>query len=220
MGGDSLDQWGEGRVEQQCSIFRVIDDVDQLLRVQTRIAGVHDHAAAGHRVISFEMPVIVPGNRSDHGAGVKTQVTQGVRQTSNAYRAFGAAISKHRAVRLARDDLRISELRSRMFDDAGNQQRPIHHQSWLQHVNLAGSSGSQRLVEQLITRAPAKTVPLIKRPRARIVDCKLQLQSHHAPPGEVAFGARGQSASRLQRNARHRKRRIRRSPPSSRHVRD
>jgi len=58
---------------------------------------------------------------------------QSARKAPHARRALRKGVAEHRAVRFARDDVRIAELRGRMLDDAGNQQRPIHHQSRLEH---------------------------------------------------------------------------------------
>ena len=60
---DALDERGKGAVEEQHAVFGVIHDVDQLLGMQSRVAGVDHQAAAGHGVINFEMPMIVPGKR-------------------------------------------------------------------------------------------------------------------------------------------------------------
>ena len=130
---DCLDQRGEGRVKQQCSIFSVVDDVDQLFGMQARVAGVHHHAAAGNCVISFQMAMIVPGEGSDRSAGTQSQMPQSVDQFSNARGTIAIGVAKDRTMRLTRDNLCISELRGRVLDDAGYQQRPIHHQSRLEH---------------------------------------------------------------------------------------
>ena len=58
-----VDQRREGRVEEEHPVFGVIDDVNQLLEMQARIAGVHHHAAAGHRVVDLHVAMIVPGER-------------------------------------------------------------------------------------------------------------------------------------------------------------
>src|SRR5260370_6901637 len=127
-----------------------------------------------------------------------------MRQPPCARSAFGKGVAKDGAVRLTRDDLRRSELRRRMLDDAGNQQRPFHHESRLQHqrsplhpsdtliicrsarrrvrrpvtpsmlvpvmhVRIAGVL-LQRLVEQLVTPAPAKPKPFVEEARTYIVD--------------------------------------------------
>ena len=76
--GDALDQWCEGRIEQHHRVFGVIDDVDQLVRRQTRIAGVHYHAAAGNRVVGFHVPVVVPCDGPDCTARPEAERLQGI----------------------------------------------------------------------------------------------------------------------------------------------
>src|SRR5260370_20477339 len=60
-------------------------------------------------------------------------MAKSVRQPPGALCALGKGVAKDRPMRLTRDDWRLSKLRRRMLDDAGNQQGPFHHSSRLQH---------------------------------------------------------------------------------------
>ena len=68
MRRNAFDQRRKGDVEQNHFVFGVVDDVDELLGMQARIAGVHDHATARYSVISFKVTVVVPGNGAHHTA--------------------------------------------------------------------------------------------------------------------------------------------------------
>ena len=111
----------------------MIDDVDQLRGMQPRIAGVQHHAAARHREINLEVPMRVAGNGADVAACVEAQGFERIRQASRAVRALGINISMEGPVRLARDDFHLAKLGGGMLDDAGDQERPIHHQARTQH---------------------------------------------------------------------------------------
>ena len=68
MRRNAFDQRRKGDVKQNHFVFGMVDDVNELLRVQTWIARVHHHAAARDCVISFKVAVIVPSNGPHHTA--------------------------------------------------------------------------------------------------------------------------------------------------------
>ena len=70
---NAFDQRCKGRIKQHHFVFGVVDDVNELLGLQARVAGVHDHAAARDPVIRFQMPVVVPGNGAHRIATHQTQ---------------------------------------------------------------------------------------------------------------------------------------------------
>ena len=131
---DAFDDRRKACVEDDGFVFGVVDDVDQLLRVQARIAGVHHHAAARYRVIGLEVAVVVPGDRGDRAAGGEAQASQCIGKLSCPHRALTGRVAKERAVGLTRNDFGVAVLSRRVFDDAGKQQRHVHHQTGLKHV--------------------------------------------------------------------------------------
>ena len=80
MGGNAFDQRRKGGVKQHHFVFSVVDDVNELLGMQTRVAGVHHHAAARHRVVGFQMTVVVPGDGAHHTALFQIQTLEGIGQ--------------------------------------------------------------------------------------------------------------------------------------------
>jgi hypothetical protein len=46
MRRNAFDERGKGGVEQDPLVFGVVEDVNELLRTQARVAGVYDHATA------------------------------------------------------------------------------------------------------------------------------------------------------------------------------
>ena len=117
---NALDQWRKGAVKEHHLVFGVVDDVDQLLRMQARIAGVHYHAAARDGVIRFQMAVVVPRDRADRTALLQTGCGQRAGQLPGAHRAISVGVTKQGAVRLARDDFHITKLRRTVLQNAGN----------------------------------------------------------------------------------------------------
>ena len=53
LGGNGFDDGRKACIKQDHPVFGVVDDVDQLIGVQSGIAGVHHHATAGHGVIGL-----------------------------------------------------------------------------------------------------------------------------------------------------------------------
>ena len=111
----------------------MIDDVDQLIGMQSRVAGVYHQAAAGHGVIGFEMPVVIPGKRRHGIARAQPQTLERMRELARARGAVRIGIAEQRPVRLARHDLHVAELGGGMFDHGGYQQGPIHDEAGLEH---------------------------------------------------------------------------------------
>ena len=132
--GNALDDRRKGRIEDHRFVFGVIDDVDQLLRVQARVAGVHHHAAARYRVIGLKVAVVVPRDRGNRTAGLEAQASQRIRKLLCTDSAFAGGVAKERAVGLTRNDFGVAILTRRVFNDAGKQQRHFHHQALLKHV--------------------------------------------------------------------------------------
>jgi hypothetical protein len=134
---DALDQWGKGAIEEQHAVFGVVHDVNQLLGMQPRVAGVYHHAAPGYGVIEFQMPMVIPGKGRDGIARAQPQVRKRMRELARARGALRIGVAKQRSVRLARHDFRIAELGGGMFDHTGYQQGPIHAEAGLEHfLNL------------------------------------------------------------------------------------
>jgi hypothetical protein len=117
VSGDLLDQRRESAIEKEHPVFRMVDDVNQLLEMQARIAGVYDQSTARHRIINLNVAVIVPSERRDRGARRQSQVEEGVRESFDARRALRKGVAKHRSVGFARNDLHLAVLRLGMLED-------------------------------------------------------------------------------------------------------
>ena len=65
VGCDPLDQGSKGRIKENRFVLSMVDDVDQLLRVKARVAGMQNHPASRDRIVGFEVPVVVPGNGAE-----------------------------------------------------------------------------------------------------------------------------------------------------------
>ena len=113
VGRDALDQRREGGVEQHHFVFGVVDDVDELLRVQARVAGVHHHAAARDGVIGLQVAVVVPGDRAHRAAGLQPQTGQRVGQLARAHGAVGVGVAKEGAVGFARHHFGVGRIAAR-----------------------------------------------------------------------------------------------------------
>ncbi len=154
-----LDERRKAPIEEHHTVFGMIDDVDQLREMQPRIAGVQHHAAARHREISLEVPMRVAGNGADAAACFEAQGFERIRQASRAGRALCIGVSMEGPLRLARDDFHLAKLGGGMLDDAGDQERPIHHQARTQHCeNLPIGLPGEQSTLQFDTKRALETI--------------------------------------------------------------
>ena len=63
--GNDLDQWKEGQVEEQILVFRMLDDIGDLILMQARIDGVHHRSHAAYTVVELHVPIAVPCQRAN-----------------------------------------------------------------------------------------------------------------------------------------------------------
>ena len=133
---NAFDEGREGDVKQHHFVFGMVDDVDELLRMQTRVASVHHHAAARHGVIRFEVAVVVPSNRTHHTALFQIQSFECIGQFASALGAIGIGITKQRTMRFSRNHLLTTKLCSSVLQDARQEQGTVHHEAGFEHENL------------------------------------------------------------------------------------
>jgi hypothetical protein len=117
----------EGQVEEQHLVVGVVDDVGDLFRVQAGIDRVQHGAGARDAVIQFEVPVAVPGQRGHPVAHGDAQAVQRIGQLARAGGRIAPGVAVQVALDAARDDFAIAVVARGEFDDAGDQQRCIHH---------------------------------------------------------------------------------------------
>src|SRR5215471_15394099 len=79
-----LHQRSEGRVEEYDLVLGIIDDVKELIVEESGIDGVDDRSHARHRVVQLEMPMAVPGERSDPVAGLDAEAAEGAGEAPHA----------------------------------------------------------------------------------------------------------------------------------------
>ncbi len=101
MRRELLDQRDENRIEENVAIFRVVDDVLDLLRKETGIDCVQDTAAAGHAVVQFQMAKAIPGERGNRMAEFDPQRRQRIGQAFGPLGDDGIIRAVNGAVRMA-----------------------------------------------------------------------------------------------------------------------
>ena len=69
LGGDGLDKRYKGQVDKQYFVFRVVDDINQLLGKQSRVERVANCTETHDSVPGFNMTIRIPG----HGGDTVTQ---------------------------------------------------------------------------------------------------------------------------------------------------
>ena len=131
-GSQLLHQRQERQVEEQQRVLRVIDDVGELPGKQPRIDGVAHGADAGYGVIELEMAIPVPGQRGDAVARLHAQIAQRIGKAGDTGPGFTVGRAMQAALDSGGDDLGAGVHIGRVIEDAGDQQRPVHHHA-LQH---------------------------------------------------------------------------------------
>jgi hypothetical protein len=108
----------------------VVGDVGDLLGEQARVDGVADRGHARDGVVELEMPVGVPGQGADPVFGLDAKRQQRTRQLrrERAMR-IGIGVAVRAADRQAGYDFRIAVVLAGVLQQAGNHQRPVHHQA-------------------------------------------------------------------------------------------
>jgi hypothetical protein len=127
MRRDRLHQRQEGRIEAQVLVLGMVDDVRQLLGMQARIDRVQHRAGTGDRVIRFHVAVAVPGQRGHALAHRHAEPAERVGQPARSCVAVAVGIAVQVALDAARDDLAGAEMAVGVRDDAGDEQRLLHH---------------------------------------------------------------------------------------------
>ena len=110
-------------------VVGVIDDVDDLFARQPDVDRVQDRPDRRHGEIELEVPMMVPGKRGDAIAGLDAQSLEHVHQPVNAAVELAVIAAMQAAVAIAADDLFVGEELGGPAQDAGDQERPVHHQS-------------------------------------------------------------------------------------------
>ncbi|MNT22939.1 hypothetical protein D3C72_1583410 [compost metagenome] len=108
-----LDQRRKRQVEEQDPVFRMVDDVFEMLRRQPRVDRVQHGAKAHYREVQFEMAIGVGRQRRHHAAMPDTELLQGNRQAARALAKLAPVAAVDGAFDRARDDLdvRVEALR-------------------------------------------------------------------------------------------------------------
>ncbi len=217
MRRDSIDQCREAGIEQYRSILGVVDDVDQLIRVQPRVAGVHEPCRCPIRrsrlpdADGCSRPPIPPHRR------LEARAAQGIRQlrerAASRKRCSGATRRGSPGTRF-----RISPLGIRVLENGGHQQRRMHHQPGFS-ISLAGSNSAKGAYPESHSR-PGREIRGAHRSAGRAGCPRSQLQLNL--PQTAAPMSRSATASNRDptpASAAAARQRTHRFPPSGRHVR-
>ncbi len=100
-----LNQRHEVGVGEHVLIVGVIDDVDNLLGEKSRVDRVANVARAGRRIIGFQMPVVVPGQRRDSIAALQAPCGDRVCQLPATLEGVSIGVAMTRVIPSDRHDL-------------------------------------------------------------------------------------------------------------------
>jgi len=85
----------------------MVDDVGDLLGIETRVDGMANNAASRESVIQFKVAVIVPGQRTDAVTGFDPQTLQSIGQFSRARECIAERVALIRIIQSDRNDFAI-----------------------------------------------------------------------------------------------------------------
>ena len=106
-----FDQGQEGQIEEQHLVFGMVEDVEQLVRVQARVQGVQHRTAAGGGEIQLQVPVAVPGQRGDALRRLHTELAECMGHLTRAVMQLRIGGAVDVAFDAARDDGHIAAMR-------------------------------------------------------------------------------------------------------------
>ena len=119
---------GQGeRIDEQHAVFRMIDDIDDLIGKQARIDRVQDGADTGRGIEHLEMPDGVPRQRADTVALDDAEALQCKRHAFRAVVHLRIIGAQQIAFDLAADDFRVAMPVRRILNEAAQQERHVHH---------------------------------------------------------------------------------------------
>jgi len=127
LGPDALDDRQKHCVEQQHTVFGMIDDIDELLVEQTWVHRVEHPAHSRAAVPADEMVAMVHRERRDAVALFHSQLHHRGGEPACICSGLAPGRSRHAAVGPARDDLASGMLARGMVDQARHEQRLALH---------------------------------------------------------------------------------------------
>ena len=116
MRAQLADQAGKGNIEEENLVFRVIDNVLDLLGEKTRIDCVQHRADSGDGEIEFHVAMRVPGQRADAVAGLHAHGNERLGKLLGATADFAIIGANGRAFAGPRDDLGVRMIGRGMLD--------------------------------------------------------------------------------------------------------
>jgi hypothetical protein len=116
-------------IEEQHLVFRVVDDVVDLLGKEPRVHRVQHRARARHAEVQRQVAPGVPCQRAHAVAGLDVERHQRVGHLLGAALNVGVVGAVHRAFHRAPHDLGVRVKGGRMVDERRDQQRAVLHQS-------------------------------------------------------------------------------------------
>ena len=125
---DRLHERHEGQVHEKGPVLGMVQDVDELARVQPGIHGVHHGAHARHAVVQLEMPVGVPRDGGHRIAFAEREVLEDLRQLLGPLAGGRPGVSVDRALDGARDEGHRGEHLGRVLQQGGDEEGLVHHE--------------------------------------------------------------------------------------------
>jgi hypothetical protein len=127
--GELLDERREREVEEDQTVFGVVDDVRKLLEKQPRIDRVDDGTRPGDAVVELEVAVTVPSERPHTIAGANAQAPQRAGEPPRSHMRIAVRVAVDRTFDRARDDLSIAVVAIGVTEQRRDHQRHVHHQT-------------------------------------------------------------------------------------------
>jgi hypothetical protein len=129
VGRDGFDDGKEGKVEEQDRVLGMVGQVNDLIRVQSRIDGVQHRAGARYRVVQLQVAVAVPRQGADAVGHFQPASGQCVRHSTCAPGQFPVSRAVQVALHPPRDDLLLRVVPLGVHQQRRDQQGHLHHQT-------------------------------------------------------------------------------------------
>ncbi len=129
MRRELLDERQKRQVEEDQPVFRVVDDVRELVEEEPRVDRVDDRFHPRHGVVELEVAVPVPGERADALAGHDAEAAEGAREPARPGVGVAVRVAVNGSFDRARHDFGVAVAAVRVADERRDQQRAVHHQT-------------------------------------------------------------------------------------------
>ena len=154
---EPLEQWQQDVIDDQKPIFGVLDDVDQIVRVEAKVQRVEDATRSWNAEVGLQVGVVVPHERRHAITAVEARREKSLAQGPGPTLNVRVGVPPERLVGFLGNDLDPGEELSGASEEVCQGQRVVHHGALHSILHLCPNARSllvRALGASLLARLP------------------------------------------------------------------